>query len=567
MNRLTIVSIAIFCILFGCAGPPGPSQAGGGAAGRPQAPKRIILAMGDDPPALSQRINTAGSASVEGASQLEQLVRAGAASVDDRGNLHPRVAEVVPTTDNGLWRVFPDGRMETTWRIREGAQWHDGTPLTSHDFTFALSVVGDPDMAIFRNSPTNNALRALEGIDTPDARTFTVRWKEPFIQADSLFTHDLVYPMPKHLLETTFLQDKATFTQAPYWNVEFVGNGPFKLRDWVRGSHLVLEAFDQYPLGRPRIDELEVRFIPDPNTLIANLLGGQVELTLHSLSLEQAMLLREQWKGGTVQSRFNKWTAIFPQLLDPTPPVVGESDFRRALLHAVDRQQMVDVLMGGLVPVAHMYLGPTEPGFQEIERTIPRYDYDPRRATQLIEGLGYTRAPDGGFRDSSNQRLSVEIRASAGRDLAEKAMFAVADYWQRLGLAVEPVVIPVQRARDREYLATFPAFEMLENNPNESWRLARFTSPQIPTAENRWVGSNRIRYRSAEYDALAERYFKTIPTGERLQVLGQLMHRMADRVLLMGLFYGMETTMVANRVKNVTAGDTLAWNAQEWDVQ
>lgn len=569
-RKLFAMGPVILCVLaVGCGAPrgPGAGQPGGELPGAPATSKRITAAMGDEPPTFNGRINSAASASVEGGTGIEQLLRAGLVAVDNAGGSHPQMAEAVPTTENGLWRVFADGRMETTWKLRSGARWHDGAPLTTEDLVFSIEVVRDPEMAIFRNSPTANALRALDGLEAPDPLTLVARWKEPFIQADMLFSHDMVYPMPKHLLGDAFSQDRGALIQLPYWSEEFVGNGPFRLRDWARGSHLVLAAFDQYALGRPKIDQIEVRFVQDPNTVVANLLAGQIDLTLHSLSLERATLVRDQWKEGRVGTSFNRWTLVFPQLLSPVPAVVGEVQFRRALLHAIDRQALVDTLMGGLVPVAHMYLGPSAAGFREIEPTISRYEHDPRKAATLVGELGYTRGADGLMRDGSNQRLSVEIRASAGRDLAEKVMLSVADSWQRIGVGTERVVIPVQMARDREYLATFPAFEVSENNPNESWRLGRFKTGQVPLPENRFVGSNRIRYASPEYDALSDRYFSTVPLEARIQALGEIMGHMAEHVLLMGLFYGAEATMISNRLTNVTPGGGLAWNAHEWEIR
>src|SRR5437764_794195 len=77
--------------------------------------------------------------------------------------------------------------------------------------------------------------------------------------------------------------------------------GPFKLKEWASGSHLVLEAFDGYALGRPKIDEIEVRFILDSNTLVANVLADTIDLTLgRGISIEQALQVRDQWRRGKV---------------------------------------------------------------------------------------------------------------------------------------------------------------------------------------------------------------------------------------------------------------------------
>src|SRR4029450_5999567 len=96
----------------------------------------------------------------------------------------PMLAEAVPTIDNGLWKVLSDGRMETTWRIRDGVRWHDGQPFTSDDLAFTVQLGQDPALTAFSTAE----FAFIEGGETPDPRTITVRWKEPFINADQMFS-------------------------------------------------------------------------------------------------------------------------------------------------------------------------------------------------------------------------------------------------------------------------------------------------------------------------------------------------------------------------------------------
>lgn len=499
-----------------------------------------------------------------GADEVEALVSAGLVTEDNQGVLRPQLAEVVPSLENGLWKLLADGRMETSWRIRTGANWHDGQPLTADDLLFTARIEQDKDLPISHSI----AFDSIEAVEAPDPRTVVVKWKRPFIEADRLFKDSL---MPRHLLERAYLEDRASFAQHPYWTQEFVGNGAFKPREWEQGSHLIVEAHSSYALGRPKLDEIEVRFIPDPNTLIANLLAGSVELTLgRALSLEQGIQLRDQWREGRMDVAPANAILIWPQLLGPSPQVVGDARFRRALLHATDRQQLADTLQSGLSSVFHAYVGPSDPEYPEVEREIVRYEYDPRRAGQLVEGPGYSRGTDGSFRDAAGQRLSVELRTSAGDDVRGKAVLAVADDWQRIGVGVDVVIIPTQRTRDQEYVATFPAFYM-NRNPSFVTGLNRLHSSQAPLPENNFrVAGNSSRYINPQFDALIERYYVTIPRPERTQVLGQIVRHMTEQLNVMGLFYSTEPTMIGNRVKNVTArkvSATQAWNAHEWDVR
>src|SRR5439155_16163035 len=99
-----------------------------------------------------------------------------------------------------------------------------------------------------------------------------------------------------HPLEDTYLTDTERFVLLPYWSRGFVGTGPYRVRDFVPGSAILLQAFDGYVYGRPKIDEIEVRFILELNALMTNLLAGSIELTLgRGFAVEQALQLREQW--------------------------------------------------------------------------------------------------------------------------------------------------------------------------------------------------------------------------------------------------------------------------------
>jgi peptide/nickel transport system substrate-binding protein len=546
-----------------------PDSAGSGSA-RPAGPKRITAVTMGEPPTLSTKINTAGSGGVvPGADALEEMVSAGVAHLDDRGVLHPQLAEAVPTLENGLWRVFPDGRMETTWRLRPDARWHDATPLTADDLLFGARLAMDRDLPVFAHFGAS----AVDEVRARDARTVVVTWREPYIQADTMFTAvfpPFALPVPAHLLERAYAEDKASFAQLPFWNEGFVGAGPYRLHDWVKGSHLQLVANEHYVLGKPLVDEVEVKFIPDHTTLVANVLAGTVELTLgRSVSLEQGLTAREQWRDGRMEIKFSNWLVVYPQFLNPNPAVVADLRFRRALLHAVDREQMAETLQAGMVPVAHSWVNPTAAEYPFVERAIVRYDFDPRHAAALLEELGYARGSDGGYRDRASERLSVELRSTADNEIHSRVLFPIVDYWQRLGVGVEPNLIPVQRQRDREYRANSPAFEMLQQG-NDLGSLVTHHSREIPLAENNYVGRSKHRYRNAEFDGLIDRYFATIPVPERMEVLAQLMHHITDQLIIMGIFYNVAPSLIGNRLVNVTPGGeraTQAWNAHLWDVK
>src|SRR4029450_11191346 len=184
-----------------------------------------------------------GTGQAPGAEELEELVNSRLGMVDPAGKVQPYLAEAVPTIENGSWNVLPSGEMETTWKIRPTARWHDGTSFTADDVVFSFNVWRDQDVGIFRDS----RYLTVQSVEAPDPLTLVARWQKPYIYADRVFDNSL---MPRHLLEQAYRDSKGTRGHLPSWSTEYVGTGPFKVREWQAGSRAVLAAFDDFALGR-----------------------------------------------------------------------------------------------------------------------------------------------------------------------------------------------------------------------------------------------------------------------------------------------------------------------------
>ena len=568
----TVSWLTIALVALGCAAPRPTADidtAGGQTTQAPTGPKRIVAAMQGKPVSGYARLNVNGSE--RGNNELAEMVHSSLTVADPSGVIHPKLAEAVPCLDNGLWVVQPDGRMETTWTIRSGAEWHDGTPLTTDDLIFTFRVVNDRELPIFRNQ----AYGLVESVDAVDARTVTVRWKQPFIRADGMFGESLgqnttlAVPLPRHLLETAYLQDKATFTQLPYFTEEFVGLGPYRLKEWVAATYVILQANDRFVLGRPKIDEIEIRTIPDANAIVANLLSGAVDVIIgRVLSLDHVVQLRELKPDLLIETPLTSMLVVNPQLLHETnPAVIRDLSFRRAMLHAIDRQELVDTIEYGLTPVAHGIVYPTLIEGREAERAAIRYEYDPRRAAQMIEGLGYAKAPDGFYRDASGQQLRIEIRVTQG-EINPKTMYAVSDFLQRVGIAIDPIVIPIQLVNDQQYRATFPGL-IVNGGGGGAAELESFHSSKVRTTETNYAGSNRAGYRNAQLDAMVDRYLTTIPMDTRLDLARDITRHVTENLPVLPLFFDSWPGAASPRLVNARAASDGAqtWNVREWDVR
>src|SRR5437588_15739 len=311
MNRLIAIVVPGLLILAACAPstPLSTPQADRGG-GQPSAPKMLVAAINEDPKNFWDGINGGGGS---GARQLGHMVNQYLAVIDSAGDVHPRLLAELPAVDKGTWTVSSDGKMEVTYKVRQGAAWHDGTPFTADDIAFSFEVGRDPAIP----NGNQSAVRLIEKIVPVDAQTAVATWSQTYAFADRL-EHREFFPLPKHILERAYRESKETLIGQPYFNQEYVGTGPFKLTHWEPGSFMELTANDNYFLGRPKIDRVRVNFIGDSNTGVANLRAGSLNIFLPTGSPDWDKLepVKKEWeqtgKGDVLLERV-RWEFVEPQ--------------------------------------------------------------------------------------------------------------------------------------------------------------------------------------------------------------------------------------------------------------
>jgi len=124
-----------------------------------------------------------------------------------------------------------------------------------------------------------------------------------------------------------------------------------------------------------------------------------------------------------------------------------------------------------------------------------------------------------------------------------------------------------QAAQNNEYVFTYPGF-ILQRYTSDIGGLRNIHSSRTPLPANNFRSGNVSRYMNPELDALLDRYFSTIPVGQRTEILGQVLIHIADQLTQMGLFFDAEPTVLSSRLLNVAArwpSSTQAWNAHLWD--
>jgi peptide/nickel transport system substrate-binding protein len=413
----------------------------------------------------------------------------------------------------------------------------------------------------------------VSSVETPNELTVVVEWSRTYPFANAIVRDDLG-PMPAHLLEAVYQADKERFVQLPYWTRECGGVGPYRLAEWEAGSHLTLRAYERFYAGRAKIDTLVFRFIASAPAAVANLLAGSIDGAIpRTLDFTQVMFVKEEWERAgrkpVALIQPTHWRILEPQFRDPSVSEILDVRFRRALLHAIDRQGMVDTLLAGTIPVSDTFIPPHDLKWDWVKDVVVRYEYDPGRARQLLGEVGWRRGPDGSFLNASGERAVIPLATSQGEQ-AEQEQAIIAASWRDIGLGVDQHVRTAAEARENRLNSIFPGFSASAlplTFENTSMRLHSVSCPTDP----RWVGPNHGCYRIAEMDRIIDNLQGAIDPSEQRRLYRELVKWQTEELPAYPLYFNPQALILREGVTGVK-GDTNprtapTWNVAEWDVR
>ncbi|HEY3116294.1 MAG TPA: ABC transporter substrate-binding protein, partial [Chloroflexota bacterium] len=339
--------LGILAVVLVACSPAASSGTGSKTdAGAPGPPKVLVWAGLREPAAFDSVIGLGGSGSP--AAEVTPVVHDFLVVLNHRSEPVAQLAAARPSVSDGTWRVNTDGSMDTIWRLRPNIKWHDGTLLTSDDLLFALNLSIDPQLP----KSQFGGLPYMASAEAPDQLTMIIHWSATYSHADREVG---LGPLPSRLLAEHYRSPKDDFLNDPYFSTAFVGLGPYRLVHWEPGAQMEFTRFDDYYLGRPRLDGVIVRFIGDPVTMLANAEAGSVDIATPALSanLDAIAELRDRWGGTANRVVFDPSDSLRHLQLQFRPefarPIGGLTNqaVRQALYTAIDRQALTDLMTRG----------------------------------------------------------------------------------------------------------------------------------------------------------------------------------------------------------------------------
>lgn len=442
------------------------------------------------------------------------------------------------------WNISKDG-LVITFHIRKGVKWHDGREFTAGDALFTYRTMIDP------KTPTaySEDFRQVKKAEVLDKYTFRVSYREPFAPALASWG---IWMLPEHLLKGQDLR------QSPL-NKNPIGTGPYRFKEWKTGEKVVLEANPDYFEGRPYIDRVIYRIIPDQATIF---------LELKAKGIDYAALTPIQYTRQTdypdFRRSFNKYrylangyTYLGFNLLDPR---FKDKKVRQAIAYAIDQKELIEGVRMGLGQEA---TGPYKPGTWYYNPNVKRYPYDPVKARALLAEAGWRDTNKDGTLEKDGEPFKFTILTNQGNEDRKKTAEIIQRRLREIGIVTDIRII--------EWAAFINEF--IKKRKFEAIILGWGLSPD-PDQYDIWHSSktapdelNHISYKNPEVDRLLDLGRHTFDQEKRKAYYFRLQEIMAEEQPIVFLFVPDALPVVASRFKGIEPAPAgIAYNFIKWYV-
>lgn len=483
MRRISIAALSLAAMLALACGGGSEKKAGGGAA-----EKALVIAFDTSPTNLDARV---GSDQASG--RVFDLIYAGLVKFTPESGHAPDLAEA--------WEVSPDGKT-MTFHLRPNVKFQDGRPLTAKDVEYTYTSL----MADAFNSPKKSGYSTVESFQAVDDRTFVIHFTEPNAGMLDNLTVGIV---PQGA-------DAEAFKARP------IGAGPYKVVDFRPDDRVVLQAFDGYYGGAPKIDDVTIRIIPDATTRVLELRNGSVDFVLNATPFDMVSRFRSGDDFQVVEEPGATYQYLAFNLRDP---ILEDVKVRRAIAHGIDREGIVKDLLLGHGRVAESMLPQSH---WAAAANLPTYPYDVDRAKQLLDEAG-RRDPDG---EGPKPRFRIVYRTSTDAEANQQAQI-IQQMLRQIGVEVEIQSNEFGTFLEDVQKGNFQVFSLRRAGVSDpDFYSAIFSAGALPPE-----GQNRGYYVNPELDRLLEQARATFDQGQRKQLYGQVQQILARDLPYVSLFH------------------------------
>jgi len=537
--RPFLVAMASVCLLAaGCSkgGPAGEAICELAAAGLPVANGDSLVdgSIGDASNLIGMLAGDSASHQVSG-----RLFDGLIAYDKTLSHFEPRLAE--------RWNVSEDG-LQITFHLRKDVKWQDGEPFTARDVEFAFNTITSPDTLTAYAEDYNQ----VERFEVLDDHSFRATYAEPFAPALSSWASDMIV-LPKHLLEGKNINEATEFARDP------VGLGPYKLDSWDTGRQITLRVNPDYYRGRPHIERLVTRVLPDSQVQFLELKSGGLD----SMGLTPLQFSRqtstEAFERNIHKYKYlgNGYTYLGYNL---EREKFKDVRVRRALTHAIDKNEIVQGVLFGLGQPAAV---PYKPGTKWHNDKVKDLEYDPDKAKKLLAEAGWTDSDGDGILDKDGEKFTFKIITNNGNESREKTATILQRRFREIGIDVS--------ITKYEWAAFLKDFVEKKNFDAVvlGWSLSL-----DPDQYTMWHSSmtgpkqfNFVSYQNPEVDELLDKGRRTFDEAERKKFYDRFQEILVEDQPYTFLYYPESLPAVHCRFMGIEPAPAgISYNFKDWYV-
>jgi len=393
------------------------------------------------------------------------------------------------------YEVLDEGRI-LRFTLHEGILWEDGVELTTDDIEFTWKLITNPKTA----SPYAEMFMAVKEFKKTGKYTFEVHYEQYFAKAITSWMSAI---LPKHILEGQDIHTTA-FARKP------IGAGPYKLKKWVHGSQITLQASETYFEGKPFINEIIYRIIPDISTMFMETKAEKLDM----MGLTPQQYLR-QTDGPPWDKEFHKYKYLASMYVylgfNLKHHFFKDVKVRQAISAAINRNDITKgVLLGEGMPT----IGPYKPGSWAYNDKIQPVSYDPEKAKRLLKEAGFADLDNDGIIEKDGKPFIFTILTNQGNEQRILTATVIQYQLKHLGIKVQ--------IRTVEWAAFIKEFV---NKGKFDTVLLGWTITQDPDIFDVWHSSkigngglNFIQYENAQLDSLLIEA-RSIPEQDKRKIL------------------------------------------------
>lgn len=467
---------------------------------------------------------------------VDRLIFSGLIRFDDRGTPLGDLAD--------SWGISQDG---TTYNfsIRSNAVWHDGQPVTSDDVVFTTGLLRDDQM------PTPADLRDFwkqVEVKTIDEKTVQFHLPEPFAPFLDYLTFGI---LPKHVLGQITPKD---LIASPF-NLKPVGSGPFRFDHLaVEGGQIkgvVLASFDKYYVKKPFIEQVAFQYYPDAAAALSAYHKKEV-LGVNRIPSDLLAQALKETNLNIYTGRLPRLSLVYLNLGNGDLPFFQDATIRRALMLGLNRQWMIDHVLGGQAILAN---GPLLPGTWAYYDGIEKIGYDSDAALALIKKAGYTLPADGSSVIRAKDGVSLTFEMVYPDEAPYQALAeSIQNDWKKLGVQVNLKAVPYAKLlsdylEPRTYQAALVDLNLARSpdpDPYPFWHQTQASG-----------GQNYGKWDDRQASEYLEQARVLVDLAERARLYRNFQVRFINEMPALPLFYPVYSYGVDNTIQAVSMGPLI----------